>query len=238
MVLLKYGKFKPVLGSVSSTTRISRRGCCCCWKVYPRAGLLCFLGIISLSSLLCTNGRILVYSTSGGVPTTYEDIPSDASLGPPIPPDFRGFLSLSEPRDACLPIQLTPHPSFDMGDGIFNKLVVLVERSHPDAKIKCTFEEKVLNAQKARGIYIGIQAYPPSAHPPNLVITGALLLTGRLATTVAAVVASIPITLTRQLVQLLALLIACKAPALLLSPLASHMANHLPPFFFLSYLLC
>ncbi len=160
MVALIHRKVKPVLGSVSSTTRISRRDYCCCWRVCPRAGLLCFLGIISLSSLSCTNGRIMVYSTSGGDPTVFGDIPSGASLGPPIPPDFRGFLSLSEPRDACSPIQLTPHPSFDMGDSTFNKVAVLVERSHPDVNMKCTFEEKVLNAQKARGMYIGIQAHP------------------------------------------------------------------------------
>ncbi len=140
-----------VLGTVSSTTRISRRLRRCCWGVCPRADLLYFGGIISLSSLLCASGRIVVNCTSESNPTVFGDVPSGASLGPPIPPDFRGVLSLSEPRDACSPIRLTPHHSIYMGDSALNKVAALVERSHPDAKHRCTFEDKVLNAQKAGG---------------------------------------------------------------------------------------
>ncbi len=160
MVVVKNGR--RIESVFSNRVKISRRGgdCCFCWRICPMAGLLCLSALISLSSLSCISGRIMTYSnTSGGIPiTVFEDIPSGRSLGPPVPPDFKGFLLLSEPRDGCSSMQLAPHPSFDMGDdSTYNKLVVLVERSNPYTKVKCTFEEKVLNAKKARGTCVGVK---------------------------------------------------------------------------------
>ncbi len=125
-----------LLGPEPSTIKKSRRSCCCCsWSICPRVGLLCLSAVISLS---CTNGEIRAYN-EGAVPTVYQDIPSDPSLGPPVPHNFTGVLTLSVPRDACSPIQIIPHPSFDMSNTMFNKSVVLIERSYPDAKVRCTF---------------------------------------------------------------------------------------------------